>query len=544
MTSAITQAQQLTEKDKTILSKELVPVIFDQVKQISGIDFLGFAKNPSIENFVNSPFLVPQSALRADNAALTFKPDSIKMDISSFTLEGMPDGILKEAVLKFDNYKTYSSEINGQAVEFILPEKIYIDITAKILIPITFEKAFIFTFTTEDGDGLLPIKKMDAEFVLSDALENLLKSVGLTFETGKLFSFTETKDANGIFNYNMVIEDALKNMLEEETPNLLVKLNMKNAETKGTLEAILVGLPAEGSIKEIPMGDAEVYLSESGTAFADSIIFTTYEEGVLQGYRKQSKKFETLSTSKFLQTTTDSIRTKKTDPWTWSATEFVTANIKLTDTKADLSSILSSNGIFNAILGNWSKDATITFESAADLDGSGIITAEEKVKTMEMILTYTGGGDWNNPINIINLDISALDTEDEEEPTMTKVMNVKATIPLTKENIIIDFSPIVEGEATKMATAYLYSNLKGIVTDNESITIDPANFSITEDGISVENYENARYSIINMQGITYANGRIKSASEFISTTNLPKGAIYVFVINENGINKTLKFLKK
>lgn len=54
------QQKQLTDKEKAAVVKVIVPAVFDQVKQISGVDFMSLT-NPNIESIINSPFIFASS---------------------------------------------------------------------------------------------------------------------------------------------------------------------------------------------------------------------------------------------------------------------------------------------------------------------------------------------------------------------------------------------------------------------------------------------------------------------------------------------------
>lgn len=110
---AVGQQRTLTNQEKAALVQTIVPAVFDQVKQISGVDFMALA-NPNIEDIVTSPLFFPQTAgLRADALpTLSFAPDSIKLDLSKMDFTGMLpkdmqdlapfiQGILKDVQLTF-----------------------------------------------------------------------------------------------------------------------------------------------------------------------------------------------------------------------------------------------------------------------------------------------------------------------------------------------------------------------------------------------------------------------------------------------------------
>ena len=50
------QQKQLTDKEKAAVVKVIVPAVFDQVKQISGVDFMSLT-NPNIESIINNDYI-------------------------------------------------------------------------------------------------------------------------------------------------------------------------------------------------------------------------------------------------------------------------------------------------------------------------------------------------------------------------------------------------------------------------------------------------------------------------------------------------------
>ena len=136
------QQKQLTDKEKAAVVKVIVPAVFDQVKQISGVDFMSLA-NPNIENVINSPLFLPQvSSLRADQLnTISATPDSLKLNLSSLDFSkilppdyaGMGDiiaGLVNDVKLSFSNYKEYNVTVNGINVKIELPEKIDVSAAA------------------------------------------------------------------------------------------------------------------------------------------------------------------------------------------------------------------------------------------------------------------------------------------------------------------------------------------------------------------------------------------------------------------------------
>ena len=83
------QTVQLSEAQKTEIQKEVLPVVFEQIKEQTGLDILGWAQPQLSSNFIGSlPVLNNlQSGLRADTPTpYSVKPDSILISTAASVL--------------------------------------------------------------------------------------------------------------------------------------------------------------------------------------------------------------------------------------------------------------------------------------------------------------------------------------------------------------------------------------------------------------------------------------------------------------------------
>ena len=79
------QTVQLSEAQKTEIQKEVLPVVFEQIKEQTGLDILGWAQPQLTKDFIQSlPVLNTQSGFRADSPTpYSVKPDSIVINMKA-----------------------------------------------------------------------------------------------------------------------------------------------------------------------------------------------------------------------------------------------------------------------------------------------------------------------------------------------------------------------------------------------------------------------------------------------------------------------------
>ncbi|MDH6358081.1 T9SS type A sorting domain-containing protein [Parabacteroides sp. PF5-9] len=547
----VAQERQLSNGEKTMVVKKVVPAIFDQVKEMTGFDFLAFTKPGfGIEDVVNSLPYTQSSALRADKTPLTLQPDSMVLDLSTLDIDGIPAFVLpllKNVKVYFADYQKLTTTTGEQPVEIAIPGKISVN----IIVP----NALSMTLTFGEKVGILPFGEMKANLEINEALAGMIPIPG-----GELFSYKESL-VNNVFNYNLVIGDALRAMIDEEgenpTPNMLVKLDITKMQTNGTVEASLFGIPKGSTTQQVQMGDAVVYMNlinQAALLPVDSILLTSYEMGVVKGYRKLTTSLEPKSAQDLVLTTQDSVRLSKNEPWEWAKKQIVTMTdyTSVNTPKAAVADLLSKAVFDLATTSGGIKQYAMQVDViVADISGDGMINDDDKITTMLIDIIPSMGGTVMNPIQAFDMNIWTLpDTEDEEELLraaelgLEQVMNIKAELPVDKQTIDITFSPIKDGVAVPMATAYVKSNAMSIITTNDPVALSDLDIIVQDGGLYILNGENATYAIVSLQGTTLANGRINSPSQFISLSNMMKGGIYILTVNQNGLNKSVKFIKK
>lgn len=233
------QQKQISDQEKVAFVKAAVPAIFDQVKQISGIDFMGLT-NPNIETVLNSPLFGTQGMLRAATSTpISIQPDSMNINLSEVDINGIPATVkpmLANIKLKFADYKDYTmTTANGQTIEISVPLKV----TASAL------DGFIscgVNFSVGEKKGLLPFSSFTANLDLGD-LEALLTSLGMTnIKSGTLVSMTET-GSNAVYNYDIKIGESLRGITAiSKLPNFQISIDMTKMQSqKPTINASLKG---------------------------------------------------------------------------------------------------------------------------------------------------------------------------------------------------------------------------------------------------------------------------------------------------------------
>lgn len=553
------QQKQLTDKEKAAVVKVIVPAVFDQVKQISGVDFMSLA-NPNIENVINSPLFLPQvSSLRADQLnTISATPDSLKLDLSSLDFSKIlpPDyagrgdiiaGLVNDVKLSFSNYKEYNVTVNGINVKIELPEKI--DVSAAAMtdaetgIPANLLSILI---NTKDKGVILPFSSLSVELKLGflGTLGSMMPNFPL--KDGKLISLAENSNSTGTIDYNVTLEENLRSLSESlaQVPNFQVSVDMTKLMTDNVIKASLFGKPLQAPNAKLPMGDAVVYANLKSTTGmpADSIVLTSYDaaSSKIKGYKKLTPTIG-VSGANLVLTTTDSVRVDQNTAWTPMSKQIVTMPATMSTA---INSIMSSlvNGVVSNLKASAQTNYTITIDSIYEAK------KDEVIRVMEIDATTKVEATSLKDTKMI-VDINFLKGSNKEN-----VMNIKATAPTNDTKITVDFSPAVDpkGDGIKenvnMATLYITSDAMGIITDNETISeeVQEVTVSTTASGLYVKNGK-GNYVIVNMVGRVVSTGIITSDEQYISTPNMPNG-IYMISIDQSKLLRsahktTVKFVK-
>lgn len=516
------QQKQLTDKEKAAVVKVIVPAVFDQVKQISGVDFMSLT-NPNIESIINSPLFLPQvSSLRADQLnPISVTPDSLKLDLSSMDFSaiapGMGDfiaGIVNDVKLTFSDYKEYNVSLNGQSVKIDLPEKI--DVSAAALVDAeTGKPTNLLSVLIKTGNKgtILPFNSLSVELKLGwlGTVGSMIPNFPL--KDGKLISLTETANSSGTIDYTITLEDNLRSLAATlaQVPNFQISLDMTKLMTESTIKASLFGKPLQAPNAKLPMGDAVVYANLKSTTGmpADSIVLTSYDaaSSKIKGYKKLTPTIG-VSGANLVLTTTDSVRADVNTAWTPMSKQIVTMPATMSTA---INSIMSSlvNGVVSNLKASAETNYTITIDSIYEAK------KDEVIRVME------------------------IDATTKVEATSLKD---------TKMIVDINFLKGSNKENVNMATLYITSDAMGIITDNETISdeVQEVTVSTTASGLYVKNGK-GNYVIVNMVGKVVSTGIITSDEQYISTPNMPNG-IYMISIDQSKLLRsahktTVKFVK-
>lgn len=543
-TPVMAQQQKLTDKEKAAVIEAIVPAMFEQVKQVSGIDIIELAK-PNIENVLSSPVFGTASTLRAETLIanpITVQPDSMKVNLSEISKD-IP-AMFSQITLKMSNYYTANlSSTNGLPIELNLPKTISTTILGSTV---------SLNFELGKQTGLLPFDSFTAKLDLG-GLSELAGVMGI--KGGELFSLKEKATNAGMFDYNVTIGESLRSVIallekdeEEKTtiPNFLIKTNMTQ-QAKGLVEASLYAVPTTSSTVQVPMGDAQVYLNlkaaATGKMSPDSILLTSYKNGQKEGYRKLATKMEQKGQN-FVITSQDSTKTLNATEWKWSATETITMTNRTnaTEAKAIVAETITRAIAELAATGTTNPYSMIVTKTS-DMNGDGQVAAAETITLLKADVTTAMGGSVTAPAMNVAVKIQ---TPNDTDGQLTEGMDIAINLPLKGDKVVADFTPV--GYDKAVATMYVKSDAMGIITDNETISdeVQEVTVSTNASGLYVKNGK-GNYVIVNMVGRVVSTGIITSDEQYISTPNMPNG-IYMISIDQSKLLRsahktTVKFVK-
>lgn len=543
-TPVMAQQQKLTDKEKAAVIEAIVPAMFEQVKQVSGIDIIELAK-PNIENVLSSPVFGTASTLRAETLIanpITVQPDSMKVNLSEISKD-IP-AMFSQITLKMSNYYTANlSSTNGLPIELNLPKTISTTILGSTV---------SLNFELGKQTGLLPFDSFTAKLDLG-GLSELAGVMGI--KGGELFSLKEKATNAGMFDYNVTIGESLRSVIallekdeEEKTtiPNFLIKTNMTQ-QAKGLVEASLYAVPTTSSTVQVPMGDAQVYLNlkaaATGKMSPDSILLTSYKNGQKEGYRKLATKIEQKGQN-FVITSQDSTKTLNATEWKWSATETITMTNRTnaTEAKAIVAETIT-RAIAELAATGTTNPYSMVVTKTSDMNGDGQVAAAETITLLKADVTTAMGGSVTAPaMNVV----VKIQTPNDTDGQLTEGMDIAINLPLKGDKVVADFTPV--GYDKPVATMYVKSDAMGIITDNETIEndVEEVKVSTTASGLYVKNGK-GNYVIVNMVGKVVSTGIITSDEQYISTPNMPNG-IYMISIDQSKLLRsahktTVKFVK-
>ena len=516
-------SQQFTKSQEEAIKKELLPVVFEQIKEQAGIDILGWA-NPQLTNTFSSIPVLESSSLRAATAnAVNVKPDSITVNVKALNLDILSNPVIgsfigDEVKIIFQGYDTKTLPlvtIGGAPITVEMPETILIAGKGD---------ATLATLNFKSVEGSDKLLDMEVELSFLNTNYDLL---GCSLEQDLYTDLTAKVD----------IREDLRNLATtiagliggDDLNSQLAGLGVDYEVTVGlsglanmAIPASLFAIPETGAATaRVPMGDAVVYLNLTNSMMPISKVdVTSYTAGNASAW--SLFKLDASKTT----TSTSAVTKIDIDKYSHSSAEKKDTTFveKTVITMTDLTSSLPTTAkaavqsVITRVVNELANEGKATLSIAKSKSGE---EAEELVSIK--VSPYISGTNAIADIDIVAGGSAYL---------------VRATADLTgSQKIAVD---VIQNETT-YATAYFTSNILGAVTSNESVQVTDVKVIPMANAIRVLNADKASYQIYSISGAMMANGTI-AGDAYISTANLAKG-IYIVVVEANGVKQAVKFVR-
>lgn len=523
--------QSLSKAEQDAIKNEVLPAVFEQIKEQAGIDILGWA-NPQLSDASISGFPVFDSGnvLRSGGSkTITLQPDSIIVTLPS-SVPQVVATLLGGGYVKvtFAGYDKKEIPVGDYMMELNLPAQI------KVASP----KMDLFTlnFDSKLGEG----KKLPFTMKVDMTVDNpLLQGV---FKNKKLdlISLVVERDGEASINAKLNLEAGLKmlaGMLEKmagskvDLPDaFLLKVNLTELLLNSKVPCSLFAVAGEITL---PLGDAVIGLNLTGGFPVSYVEVTKYEKGKADEWIKlwmakvdtDSKNIERLDVHKYKYKDAE----MKDSTYQCSTAIIATKNLV-----AKMPTLLSKN-IAQSLVTNVANQMLSTQEY---LVGNLSIFHYDKEKLPEVVKPvfeadlFTAMGD--NGVQYVKIKMTEHD-EDGNDITYVKLSFMGEKKEMVKVDIIPD-----EETNPALVTAYISSNVYGVATNNEKIEAPSWTIIPAREGIRVQNIDKATYQIVSMTGATVSAGTI-AGDVVIPTSSLVRGK-YIFVVKANGIQQAVKFI--
>ena len=534
--STSAQTVQLSEAQKIEIQKEVLPVVFEQIKEQTGLDILGLARPQLNSDFIQSlPVFNAQSGLRSDSPTpYSVKPDSIIVNVAALA----PDvsQLMTNVKVLFGDYKKIDMPIDIAGLSGSIEIPRLIKVTSNSILPTFQNIAEIKIVANENPKALLD---MDMIITLWGDDTTTSQLIGLTIAQNESFDFEFNVEIGERLQGIWGLLKAVATLPELPEMNYLITLGFSQIGT-GVIPASLYGIPTADATTRIPMGDAAVALDFSTDMPIKYIALTSYKNAKAEKWSKLWFDMEQKTTEDLVLTIDNFVYTDEAKTDSTFADRTIVTMSDYTKNAAVASTHSAVKSVINRVVSELATEGhaawyKMLIESAKDLNGDGNITNEEKATTMEIEVTPSLVG----TDAIADINIKSYSYSETGDATLTE-MNVKATANLTNNVIRVDLIPA--GSPAAVGSAYFTSNIAGIVTSNDDITINTVKVTPVEGGIYIDNSGKAAYRIVNMSGATVANGTVSGDNAYISTSSLAKG-VYVIVVTENGVSQSVKFVR-
>lgn len=534
--STSAQTVQLSEAQKIEIQKEVLPVVFEQIKEQTGLDILGLARPQLNSDFIQSlPVFNAQSGLRSDSPTpYSVKPDSIMINVAA--LAPTASQLMTNVKVLFGDYKKIDIPIDIAGLSGSIEIPRLIKVTSNSILPTFQNIAEIKIVANENPKALLD---MDMIITLWGDDTTTSQLIGLTIAQNESFDFEFNVEIGEGLQGIWGLLKAVATLPELPEMNYLITLGFSQIGT-GVIPASLYGIPTADATTRIPMGDAAVALDFTSDMFIKNIALTSYKNAKAEKWSKLWFDMEQKTTEDLVLTIDNFVYTDEAKTDSTFADRTIVTMSDYTKNAAVASTQSAVKSVINRVVSELATEGhaawyKMLIESAKDLNGDGNITNEEKATTMEIEVTPSLVG----TDAIADINIKSYSYSETGDATLTE-MNVKATANLTNNVIRVDLIPA--GSPAAVGSAYFTSNIAGIVTSNDDITINTVKVTPVEGGIYIDNSGKAAYRIVNMSGATVANGTVSGDNAYISTSSLAKG-VYVIVVTENGVSQSVKFVR-
>ena len=519
-------SEQFTKSQEEAIKKELLPVVFEQIKEQAGIDILGWA-NPQLTNTFSSIPVLESSSLRAATAnAVNVKPDSITVNVKALNLDILSNPVIgsfigDEVKIIFQGYDTKTLPlvtIGGAPITVEMPETILIAGKGD---------ATLATLNFKSVEGSDKLLDMEVELSFLNTNYDLL---GCSLEQDLYTDLTAKVD----------IREDLRNLATtiagliggDDLNSQLAGLGVDYEVTVGlsglanmAIPASLFAIPETGAATaRVPMGDAVVYLNLTNSMMPISKVdVTSYTAGNASAW--SLFKLDASKTT----TSTSAVTKIDIDKYSHSSAEKKDTTFveKTVITMTDLTSSLPTTAkaavqsVITRVVNELANEGKATWYELSIAKSKSGEEAEELVSIK--VSPYISGTNAIADIDIVAGGSAYL---------------VRATADLTgSQKIAVD---VIQNETT-YATAYFTSNILGAVTSNESVQVTDVKVIPMANAIRVLNADKASYQIYSISGAMMANGTI-AGDAYISTANLAKG-IYIVVVEANGVKQAVKFVR-
>ena len=523
--------QSLSKAEQDAIKNEVLPAVFEQIKEQAGIDILGWA-NPQLSDASISGFPVFDSGnvLRSGGSkTITLQPDSIIVTLPS-SVPQVVATLLGGGYVKvtFAGYDKKEIPVGDYMMELNLPAQIKIASPKMKLLTLDFDSKL------EEGKTLPFTMNVDMT-IDTPILETIFGGKKLD-----LISLVVEQDKEANFNAKLSLEAGLKKlagMLEKKGESkldlpdaFLLKVNLTELLLNSKVPCSLFAVAGEITL---PLGDAVIGLNLTNGFPLSYVEVTKYEKGKADEWIKlwmakvdtDSKNIERLDVHKYKYKDAE----KKDSTYQCSTAIVASKNLV-----AKMPTLLSKN-IAQSLVTNVANQMLSTQEY---LVGNLSIFHYDKEKLPEVVKPvfeadlFTALGD--NGVQYVKIKMTEYD-EDGNDITYVKLSFMGEKKEMVKVDIIPD-----EETNPALVTAYISSNVYGVATNNEKIEAPSWTIIPAREGIRVQNIDKATYQIVSMTGATVSAGTI-AGDVVIPTSSLVRGK-YIFVVKANGIQQAVKFI--